>query len=244
MNLIVKRCDRDNIGDWMANPADYFDLRPYRVVDIYDKGKLDGVKRIIVGGGGMFHFEPYMKSIFQACGKIPVIAWGIGTNRHGSTEKHYGGLDLSKFKLLGLRDKGDNFVPCPSAMHPALVQKPGFGVVCYQHKDERHLSKIGFPVMTNDVKDFQRVVRFLQSSDIVITNTYHGYYWAVLLGKKTIIYRPFSSKFHHVPWPVPMPKNLDELRATLKRTDLPTYPDSLPECRRLNEEYYRRVLKT
>jgi hypothetical protein len=240
--LIVKRGDRDNLGDWMSNPADYFDLDPCRVVDVFDEPDLRGVKRIVVGGGGMFHFEPEMRRLLEACGDVPVVGWGIGTNKHGVEERHCGGVDLSRFALLGIRDKGaDDFVPCPSCMHPAIVQKPGFGVVCYQHKDERHLGKIGFPCLTNDCRDFNRVVRFLQSAETVITNTYHGWYWGVLLGKKVIVYRPFSSKFFHLPWPVAMPKTLEELKACLKH-DHPTYPEALSEARRLNEEFYQRVL--
>lgn len=50
--------------------------------------------------------------------------------------------------------------------------------------------------MSNDTKDIARVIRFLGSARVVITNSYHAAYWSQLMGKAVVVF-PFSSKFYY-----------------------------------------------
>lgn len=238
MLLIIKRVAKDNIGDFYCNPKDYFDLGPTRTQDIHRDFKFKDISHVILGGGGMFYFVNQVKQLMKT--SLPLICWSSGTNKHGVTELDYAGVDLSRFALLGLRDAGPNYLPCVSCMNPLIVPKEGYGVRCYQHKDERHLKELGFPTMSNDCQDLGKLINFLNGADTIITNTYHGWYWSVLLGKKVILYRPFSNKFYFLPYKVPVANDKDELIEILG-SDIPAYPGALYECRDANERFYQQV---
>lgn len=240
MILIVKRVDPHNIGDYHCNPASYFDLGEVRVQDIYKRFDFTGVEKVIVGGGGMFHFVPQMQELGRTM--KPLICWSAGTNKHESTELDYSALPLDRFALLGLRDRGEHHLPCVSCMNELIEPKQGFGVRCYQHKDEKHLAALGFPTLQNNCHDLRKVIEFLNGGETIITNTYHGWYWSVLLGKRVILYRPFSNKFFFLPYPVPVANTPEEVVAAV-RGEVPVYPEALQECRQANREFYRKVME-
>ena len=75
----------------------------------------------------------------------------------------------------------------------------------------------------------------------MITNSYHGLFWATLLGKKVICLIN-GGKFAQFKW-TPVYVKPGELRNALARTDeIPKYPDALAECRALNMAFYHKVL--
>ena len=109
-------------------------------------------------------------------------------------------------------------------------------VVCYEHG--RHPLLIdGFPTMRNTERDFVRVIRFLGSAETVLTNTYHGMYWATLLGRKVITF-PSSSKFHGFKYPVAM-STPDAWKSA--RSKAVSSPEALAECRAANIRFADKV---
>lgn len=241
MLCVIYRMDRENIGDWHSCPADYFDLGEHRRQDIYETPNVADCDAIVLGGGGLFHssFEDQLEAIV-ATGK-PIIVWSAGTNYHYEQARRYS-VDLSKMKLVGLRDSGPDCVPCVSCMSELLVPKPGYGVVVYAHKDQPELQGLGLPWLSNSCTSLAKVVEHLNFGDTVITNTYHGWLWSVLLGKRVILYKPFSNKFYHLPFPVPTAASVEDV-VRLVASDLPVYPNALETCRDANRRFYEKVIR-
>jgi len=96
----------------------------------------------------------------------------------------------------------------------------------------------GFEKMSAHGKDLSDVVPFLGSSEVVLTNTYHGVYWATLLGKKVIIVNPFSSKFYGMKHEHPTASE-DDWKSKLEQTN--SYPNALEESRDANVTFYNSL---
>lgn len=200
--------DTTNIGDLVCSPLRYsiFD-GPVRFIPFEKAG--DGFPSdVVIGGGGMLFptYLPQLEALSQNT-SIKRVIWGIGTNFHDQTEAVHPEW-LRGFNLVGLRDTGPlygmEFVPCPSCLHREFkIQReaPTHEFVLYEHW-QYPISITDAPRMTNQAPadDFWKVLDFLASGEVVISNSYHGLYWAVLLGRKALCYEPFSNRFHHVPW--------------------------------------------
>ena len=131
-------------------------------------------------------------------------------------------FDLVKSRVW-TPDQPEQWLPCVSVMHTTfdeLRQKvPDVDVVVYSHKRRKIQSKefnnfwknnrefISLPrslsilYADNDGNDITAKLAILARARVVITNSYHGVYWATLLGKKTICL-PFKSglfSFKHRP---------------------------------------------
>jgi len=85
--------------------------------------------------------------------------------------------------------------------------------------------------------DLERVLAFLASGETVITNSYHGSYWAKLLGRKVVMI-PFSDKFLHFRYPVPVATRENYLELIPKAQ---VYPEALGVCRQRNVEFAEKV---
>jgi glycosyltransferase involved in cell wall biosynthesis len=113
--------------------------------------------------------------------------------------------------------------------------------VVYEHKTHSPIAISGLPRLTNQEKDFGKVISFLGSAECVITSTYHGVYWATLLNRKVVLLNPFSSKFsgfRHMP-AVANEKTWKDAGAGAKN-----YPEALNECRSANlrfREKFREI---
>ena len=94
-----------------------------------------------------------------------------------------------------------------------------------------HLSNQGFNI---DEK-----LNFLSQFEIIITNAYHGLYWATLLGKKVLCIPNksglFSLKYKHTYFKKDSIIN-EELINILK-----SYPDALEECREINNDFFHYI---
>ncbi|GAX36981.1 polysaccharide pyruvyl transferase family protein [Nodularia sp. NIES-3585] len=274
--------DSTNIGDLFSAPTKYFtfpgytveqaDIRNINVNDIRDK-------HIIVGGGGLL-YKPFLDSfakLIESKANTKLIAWGIGQQSYGSsfTHEELHNFDYSQyltdFDLVGIRDFNykDNWVPCASCMHPAFDKKRDIKheFVVFSHK--KFQIKIGnIPQMTNNNQNIEEILDFLGSGETILTSSYHGAYWGILLGRKVLSF-PFSSKFHtlkHTPGIFPIQKwvqqkkklslfnkilfeigdqnkffcNIDNWQNYLK--DCKAYRESLHENRASNHEYYSQIL--
>ena len=283
MNSIVNYhvIDQKNIGDLLSSPLDYFTFPGYNVerADIRQPQTTTRGKHAIVGGGGLLYsrFLDNIAELVKLKEDKKLIAWGIGqqtydfSNLENIKSFNYSQY-LDNFDLVGIRDIdfGYNWVPCASCMHKSFDKKREIKheFVVFSHK-KFQLNFEGFPRMTNENVDLDKILDFLGSGETILTSSYHGAYWGTLLGRKVLAF-PFSSKFYtlkHRPgiyhvskWNQSKKrfsvfgKLIYEFRYKNKYTcksdgwqdalkDCRTYPDSLQESRTSNQSYYSQILK-
>lgn len=239
-----------NIGDLFSTPALYFDeLKGIERLDIWkdDFIKLKGLikdKVIILGGGGLIansDFEENIRLIINAKPKYAIF-WGAGHNTHNGSQIVYPDY-VKQFDLVGIRDfnvKEYQWVPCSSCLHPLFNEKYKIThpVVVYEHKNFP-LNITEYPIMNNRGDDLSKVLQFLSSGEVVITNTYHGAYWATLLGRKVIVIDPFSTKFSGLKHQ-PTFASINSYENNLN--DLISYPESLEECIQANLNFNKQFI--
>lgn len=180
MNILaVSRIDTTNLGDLVCSPCLYFDYD----ADPYDvKHPVPQADAYIFGGGEIANWmtltppPPGIK-----------IAWGIG-----------GAAPLTDFTLIGSRDKDspNYWVPCASCMSPLFDQTYPITVDIVTYTNTRNPVKEG----RNNRCTMEEAVRFLSSGETVVTDSYHGMYWASLLGKEVVLrgIKTNLPKFHQM----------------------------------------------
>jgi hypothetical protein len=202
---------------------------------------------LVIGGGGLFHpdFQFWIEPLVRQAQHT--IVWGVGTNTHGQTGVADYPPWLSHCTLVGLRDYPNPYrwVPCPSCKHPLFQQRYPIvnKIALYHHATLDNIPPRiaeGLPSLTN-FDPLERVIPHLGQAEIVITNTYHGAYWATLLGRRVITY-PFASRFYHSKHPPVLAAAEDNLADLITRTK--TYPQALQECIEANDRYYQLVTQT
>ena len=227
----IYRTDTPNLGDLFSSPSLYFDYLKNDAIRLDIKSVMAGgvsesnsnsfdfgAGTLIVGGGGLLSNNYFTKEIdFLAnysAANLKVI-WGAGQNAYEVNEfkdiykSEF--QDLSGFDLVGLRDYPTKYpwVPCASCLHPIFKEhdiSPLHDVVSYLHHDTlKYVDLVNdLPnVMFNDNSDFRAVINHIKSGATLLTNSYHGAYWAQLLGRKVIAF-PTSSKMYHFRFPLPM----------------------------------------
>lgn len=193
--------DTLNIGDRSCSPYDYFDWPDATVSDIraedtpnYDVG--------IYGGGKIFGGLTTYKGVTRRPGAVN-IAWGVGTSQAFPISPRYT-LAKRRMDLVGSRDFGDDryeYAPCPSCISPLFdaPAPPEHEVVFYKHAGKTDGMKISIPdsipTLDNRCDTLARSLAFIASGATVVSNSYHGVYWGLLMGRK-VICLPFSKKFN------------------------------------------------
>jgi hypothetical protein len=241
---VIKRVHERNVGDRMADPQAYFSFsNPVQTVclhSLFESEAFDPKRPAILGGGGLDYWRGKLKRIAETK-RHKVATWGMGLNRHFSAWEDAFPSWYQDFDLNGVRDHGHGlpYVPCVSCLHPAFrVEYPLlYEVVAFEHF-EKPLGIPGVPVLDNSA-EFSEAIRFLGGARSVITNTYHGLYWATLLGKRVVVF-PLdgSSRFYFMKYP-PVFSSLSDWRDDLTRAR--AYPESLEESTRLNLEHAEKV---
>ena len=239
--------NRPNLGDRYSSPALYFpQLKEAASFDplTAQLPKVWLQKTVLVGGGGLIGhpaFQPNMESLAAYRPRI-LVAWGIGHNAHGGREISYPDY-LEKFDLVGIRDYRSKYdwVPCASCLHPAFDRKYEITeeFVVYENILCSPIRIVGFNKLNNTEGNLEKVLSFLGSANTVLTSSYHGAYWATLLGRNVIIINPFSSKFFGFKHTHPI---ADESNWRTKQNEVRSYPEALKECRRANLDFSEKVL--
>lgn len=243
MTLIFQHLrNTKNIGDFSCSPFDYFNWGSATVKDMRDPS--EPYDACIFGGGKIFGGLAKAKGVNQE--KSPLhIAWGVGTRQTFPISLKYS-RSRKLCDLVGSRDWGDtryDFAPCASCMSPLFDEdmQPEHDVVFYYHggKTDKQNIRIpqDMPQKANNVGTFEDSIRFIASGKTVISNSYHGVYWALLLGRKAICI-PFSNKFsaYRMPPAYATPKNwLSKLDTGIEQ------PDMLDLCRTATLEFKSKV---
>lgn len=228
--LIDAYCARAtaNVGDKFCDPTLYFDFGlEVRKLDIRDPDKKSDVNVAICGGGGMW-IDTIKPCVIGILRKYPngTILWGIGLNNGGKkihtdcwpdwgpAARHPGSGHTAPKPLpvlVGARDWKQKYpwVPCASCMHGAFdldYTPPEHQFAIYDHYEHPvpvtadQLGKLDVPRRNNRSEEIEPVIKFLANAKTILTSSYHGVYWALLLGKHVIAYA-WSTKFLHMRHP-------------------------------------------
>ena len=222
----------------------------------------------IVGGGGLGRdgFRPHLDRLTQPDRKYKLIAWGVGADLDDAEKDTTYPLGdfFDAFDEVGTRiiQKADHhhWVPCASCMHPLIEQyknsKPRYEVGVYSHKRKKlthknifnaHKKNRSFLSLNNysvnqfddnSGDSFEKKLAFLASHRTIITNSYHGVYWATLLGRKVICV-PFKTGLHTFKHSPTYSEGIisDEAFDTAR-----TYDNALEECRLANIHFYHYLV--
>ena len=264
MNIF--RADPTNVGDAFCPPFLYFPFRDKRYLDILKIDPTTSFQRnetIIIGGGGLGtdFFRNKVDILLDLKRKfgLKIIGWGLGydvnnnkthtliSNTHDLISNIFDDFDLigTRVYLESIFDESNIFyVPCSSCMHDAFYtfrnhnkNKKRIGV--YSHKrvplnnffsDYDHL--------TNEGMDLLNVIKFISEYEFIVTNSYHGVFWATLLNKK-VICAPFKSglySFKDKPHYITKYILDDQALQSAKN-----FPNALEESREYNFKFYKLV---
>lgn len=233
-----------NIGDVYSSPELYFGNKfsDYEKIDLNSKhiNKLVN-KNVIIGGGGLFSKKhKFYNRVKKLIHKNRSFLWGVGINDHFDTNINYSDYSnsISKSVLVGCRDYGVKntiYVPCSSCYLPIHDHmKKGSGIGHYIHYDFTYDTN-GYK-MFNDSKSINQVLRFLSSKETIVTNSYHGAYWSLLLGKNVVVHNEFSNKFLCLEKYVSFQNDINNIKIIQKpKLDL-------KECRNINDIFLNMLV--
>ena len=240
------RQHRGNAGDFYCNPSRYFNdfvakTRPIHLQDNprYQVTDAEG-KIVVIGGGGLIH-PTFTENIEFIVKQQPakLVVWGIGTNYDVNKDRGYPKW-LGDADMIGLRDANNigigEYVPCVTCMHPAFDSpyEIKHDKVYYLHA-RKEKPDVDAPVLTNKAKDIYNIIRFLASGETVVTTSYHGAYWAMLLGRNVQVV-PWSTKFKTFKYTPVMLESINDV----SNDTMYIHPTYLEECRDLNKRFYER----
>ena len=249
-NIKNQPLDFNNTGNTFCTPYIYYDFPfdcTHRCI-VQDDFKEEEYP-LVLGGGGMFQ-QWFLDNVFPKFKNKIKIVWGAGTNYH-YTNDYIMPEFLNEWDIVGIRDKKSDFfdknnikyewVPCVSCKNSLFdqVYEIKNDIVIYEHLHQPinidFLSNV--PKLNNIGNDLEEKIKFLGSGDIVITNSYHGAYWSMLLNKRVIIYNPFSNRYLYFPWDVDIAyeNNIKSIIKSCKSFNI------LEECRIVNDNFYDRV---
>jgi hypothetical protein len=227
-----------NLGDLMSPASRWMDLGS--VINRHDLHSFEATnlvgRSVLFGSCGWLGDEADTVLDIAARNR-QAVGWGIGLNRIGAGDGDTPPQWLKTFALASMRDAGVGYpwAPCPSCMSPLFdaPRPPRHEAVAYVHY-ERPFSAGELPERTNEsapercADDFRATVDFLASGKVVLTNSYHGAYWATLLGRPVVIVDPWSSKFYRMKHAPTMATAKAWKRAARVAR---AYPHALDECR-------------
>jgi len=242
---IIHRIDKSNTGDMVSSCANYFYFPNTMKHDIYkvDMGSIKRGDFVIFSGGGLCNNnDSWNDTINRVLMSTPnCYGWGVGINLH-TNSRISRPIAYESFKKIGIRDYANTYnipyLPCSSCMIPALKKRytpiRKYGILEHIH----HKVPLDLPKMRNN-QPIEEIVRFIGESEYVVTNTYHCYYFCMLMKKRVILYEKFSSKFDGLRYPPVMYSG--DLAKDFERCKV--YPNFHKECIELNRRFYLGFLR-
>jgi hypothetical protein len=189
----------DNVGDFACCPLDYLHFDNAVAMDLDEP--TPACDAVVFGGGKIFgSLASKLNTNDQQAHHR--VAWGVSTVQSSIFALRYY-LSRRQMTLVGSRDYGDaryDYAPCTSGLSPLFdrTYETQHDIAFYLHKTKSQQMNMvvpaGAPVLDNFCDSMQTAIEFLGSADVVVSNSYHGVYWALLLGKK-VLCLPFSNKF-------------------------------------------------
>jgi hypothetical protein len=178
---------------------------------------------------------------------LRLVAWGVGVPLLGRRDSAVQ-QTASKFEHFSTRnyDRKEEmtYVPCPSCLSlefdkPREIQND---VVVFTHKKKTPNLNIAsqYPLMSNENRPFSEVLDFIGSGETVVTSSYHGVFWAQLMGRKVLCV-PYSEKFMSFESSPPMSTQIDWKNDLL---DARAVPNCLDRYRNRNLEFLETILES
>ncbi|UYV37854.1 polysaccharide pyruvyl transferase family protein [Rhodobacteraceae bacterium D3-12] len=230
-----------NVGDRACCPADYFDFGTSTIGDF--GADLPACHRAILGGGQVAQ-QAINALIYNAAAARHTVIWAVGLDSKTAQSLPFE-IARASASLISTRNAGVaglSHVPCVSAMSPLFDAPPApkHEVVAFLH----HRKSTGItlpdsiPSLTNHGPTLQQAIAHIASGDTVVTNSYHGTYWAMLLGRRTLCL-PFSNKFNGFADPPTMatPSNWQTALPKARR-----HPALLEQARTANRGFFDKVM--
>lgn len=222
-----------NAGDLASAPALYFPSLGATIADVRDP--LPGETGAVIFGGGALGRRLLRQG--PGDGRI-AIAWGVGTSNHEGRDP---GRPAEWLTLYGSREwqqPGTIWAPCASCMAPEFDRpaEPVHDAVVY-FNTQRPLDLRGLARSDNE-QSFAAAVAFLASGMTIVTNSYHGAYWGLLLSRKVVIVGAYSSKFYGFRW---QPEYADAASWSAAAGRARVYPDALAQSRAATAAFADRV---
>lgn len=248
--IFAHYCETQNVGDLASGPYYYFKFPGARVVSARKPIPTDA--RVVIFGGGTVaaHAERFNKERPN----VLTIAWGVGRTRHGETKP---GPAPGGF-LFGSRDWGQPgavYAPCASCMLESLdspvpiTNEFGLFLNADPSIARRYPVEIsGLPTLYNRA-GLMETIHFLGSAQTIVTNSYHGAYWATLLGRRVVVVGAYSSKFHNFKF---KPVILESVNRQSSRAGFDwhsaakwarPYPQALADARAATIAFHSRVVE-
>jgi hypothetical protein len=226
----------------MCGPAQYF--WPEKTLNVGFIYELSAEENAILGGGQVFGQIAKYSEKWTNGPHGSLVAWGVGLPVKGKEDAQVREV-ASRFALFGTRNHEWHdelrFVPCASCMSGLFdnPQSPTHEVVVYSHRRKTPLlaQDTAFPNLTNSDQNAADVIEFIASGETVVTSSYHGVYWAQLLGRRVICV-PYSNKFSTLQHQ-PRISSTDDWRSDLKYASR-TEP-LLEEYRHINRNFATEV---
>lgn len=252
----IHALDKDNPGDWWSSPRHYFkDWKNASVSHVKDTTPQCNPDVLIYGGGDLLStaskHSTWMRRNLDRYKPRVKIAWGLGVSEKCRDQEL-----LKSFTLFGIRNHKNHpqyknyfHVPCASCLHEefsSIDLNPQRDVGIIHHKkavmpQDSLLSTIikrGETVdeIVQSPSTIQRTVQFIKSSKKIISNSFHGCYWALLCGVPLIAvdvhrYREKMSQIHPELVPMRTQETLDYFRDTR----------FLQYCKDQNIDFYSRI---
>ena len=257
--IIFTNCGGNNAGDKYSLPSLFYNFENYRK-EYTDKiwDTIENISNhqyqnciIIFGGGGIIDLNEDRSKQFKTLENNDTniyFHWGSGENL---TDNALGWVKdtFSNFVFVGRRDyyesypPNQRYVPCVSCKLPQLKLnyniKRTIGIV--QHTWLHPINHLDYPSINMDLFKYSidDIIRFIGESEVIITSSYHATYWALLLGKKVIISKSWSTKFDYLKYkPTILTDNLDE---DILKTN-PAPQDYLDESIYINDNFYSEIM--
>lgn len=243
-NVFIHRIDPNNPGDLNSTPYHYLESwqRGF-LVDYTSLQYLSGwdFDNVVIGGGGLTaKFLHALKDFKAQQASIKnLVVWGAGWEVD-NTELD----DLAKdTTLLGIREwlpgtvYEQNWVPCASVLHPEIQKNLGatpsqnFLVIDHFKRNPIEFEDTPCTRISNRPNTIEEVLKAIADHRFVITSSYHGVYWSLLLNKRVVfVSDPWHAKVATSKYAVPQGEKFswDLFDQTEK------YPNAYEECRQAN----------
>jgi hypothetical protein len=191
-----------NLGDRVCSPFDYYPDLAAGSLALDLSRPTPECRAVIYGGGKIMGGLAASLGAADRAARLRV-AWGVSSVQTLPFAPHYRRA-FRAMDLIGSRDWGDGrfeFAPCVTCQSPLLDRAgpPQHAVVLYLHHvrsgKDGVVRPAGIPVLDNTAGSLDEAIDFLASGETVVSNSYHGVYWALLLGRR-VLCLPFSNKFY------------------------------------------------
>jgi hypothetical protein len=200
---------------------------------------------IIFSGGFLLSkfFKPAVENVFANQAKNHV-AWGVGIDDDIVTGVPNYPSWLDKCKIVGIRDyiqfKNYYWTPCVSCMNRVFDKKYDiqYEIVIYEHHHRPIEIDLNAPRKKNNIRTIEEAVEFLGSGAKIITNSYYGVYWGLLLERQVYCYKPWSKKFLYLNFnPIYIDEH-DWQDKIKENSGLGMYENLLYKCRLTNRRFF------